>query len=374
MRLWSGAEFWFDPEVDQGFGVGNTHGVAGFPSAEAYKLGSETPYARVQRYFIRQTIDLGGATEKVEADQNVFAGSTTADRLVLTGGRFFITDMFDTNKYANNPKTDFLNWGFNNTGTFDYAGDAWGCTYGVAAEWHQGRWTLRGGVFDLSATPAGGESPEAYGLDPTFSQLQFVGEIEERHDLWGQPGKLKITGFLEEGRMGSFADAIAYIEANPGADPGASINAVRRWNIRPGVSLNLEQQLSAEVGLFARAGWADGNLEPWDFTDIDGTVSGGVSISGKQWGRPDDKIGIAAIISDIYGVHQEYFDLGGLGILAGDGRLPNPGLEKIIEAFYSYSVTSSTKLSFDYQFIDNPAYNTDRGPVNLFAGRVHWQF
>jgi high affinity Mn2+ porin len=373
-RLWKGAELWVDPELDQGFGLGNTHGIAGFSSAEAYKLGSAYPYARVQRAFIRQTIDLGGETEKVEADQNQFAGSTTANRLVLTAGRFFITDLFDTNKYANNPKSDFLNWTAINASAFDYAGDGWGSTYGVAAEWHQGRWTLRGGVFDLSTTPAGGISPLGGTNDPTFQQLELVGEIEHRHELWGQPGKLKITGYLENGRMGAYADAIAYIQANPGADPTSSINAVRRWTTRPGVSFNLEQQVSDSLGVFARAGWADGTKEPWDFTDVDRGVEAGVSISGKQWGRPDDTVGIAGIVNDISGVHAAFFNAGGGGILIGDGKLPNPGLEKILEAYYSYALSASTKLSVDYQFIDNPACNTGRGPVNLFAGRVHWQF
>jgi high affinity Mn2+ porin len=128
--------------------------VAGFPSAESYKLGANYPYARIQRAFVWQTIDLGGETEKVDADINQFAGTQTADRLVLTIGRFSIADIFDTNKYANNPKIDFLNWTLINAGTFDYAGDGWGYTYGAAAEWYQGRWTLRGGVFDLSVTPA----------------------------------------------------------------------------------------------------------------------------------------------------------------------------------------------------------------------------
>ena len=373
-RLWQGAEFWVDPEIDQGFGAGNTHGVAGFPSAEAYKLGLDYPYARLQRYFIRDTLDLGGATEKVEADQNQFAGSTTADRLVLWAGRFFITDLFDTNKYANNPKTDFLNWALVNGGTFDYAGDAWGCTYGVGVEWYQGRWTLRGGIFDLSTTPAGGISPLGGALDNTFKQFQLVGEIEERHELAGQPGKLKITGYLEDGRMGAYADAIAYIESHPLADPGSSIDMVRHWNMRPGVSLNLEQQVTGDLGVFARAGWADGKLEPWDFTDIDRTLSAGVSLSGKQWGRPDDRIGIAGIINGISSVHEEFFNLGGLGILIGDGQLPHPGIEKIIESYYSYSLDKSTKISVDYQLIDNPGYNTDRGPANVFSGRVHWQF
>jgi high affinity Mn2+ porin len=371
MRLWQGAELWVNPELDQGFGVANTHGVAGYVSAEAYKFGADYPYARVQRYFVRQTIDLGGESQKVDADQNVFAGSQTANRLVLTVGKFGINDLFDTNKYANNSKVDFLNWSLINAGTFDYAGDAWGYSYGAAAEWTQDRWTLRGGVFDLSVTPAGGTSPLAYGLDESFSQYQLVGEIEERHELWGQPGKLKITGFLSRGRAGAFEDAIqlAAMTGQP-----ADITAVRTYRSRPGVSLNLEQQVTETLGVFARAGWADGTVEPWDFTDIDRTVSGGVSLTGKDWGRPDDTIGVAGVVNNIASVHQAFFNAGGLGILIGDGKLPNPGLEQIVEMYYSYTVSSSVHVTFDYQFIANPGYNTDNGPVNAFAGRVHWQF
>jgi high affinity Mn2+ porin len=371
VRLWQGAEFWINPEIDQGFGVGNTHGAAGYPNGESYKLGFETPYARVQRYFVRQTIDLGGDSEKVESTINVFAGSQTANRLVLTVGKFAVTDIFDTNQYANSARTDFFNWSLINAGTFDYAGDAWGYTYGAALEWYQGRWTVRAGVFDLSATPAGGDSPEAYGLDSSFKQLQYVWEIEERHELGGRPGKVKVTGFVSEGRAGLFQDAINLALAT--GQP-ADINAVRSYHAKPGVSVNIEQQVTTDLGVFARAGWADGTVEPWDFTDIDGTVQAGVSFSGKQWGRPNDRVGIAGVINSISGVHQEFFNLGGLGILVGDGILPHPGLEKLIEAYYSYSLTAETKFTFDYQFIDNPAYNTDRGPVNLFAGRVHWQF
>jgi high affinity Mn2+ porin len=45
VRRWQGAELWINPEIDQGFGLANTLGVAGFPSGEAYKIGNSYPYA-----------------------------------------------------------------------------------------------------------------------------------------------------------------------------------------------------------------------------------------------------------------------------------------------------------------------------------------
>ena len=353
------------------FGTGKVYALAGYTSGEAYKIGASYPYARLQRAFVRQTIDLGGKSEKVDADISQFAGTQTENRLVLTLGRFSIVDIFDKNKYANDPKSDFLNWGLINAATFDYAGDGWGYTYGAAAEWYQGDWTVRGGVFDLSATPAGGNSPNGGSLDPTFQQFQLVGEVEHRYQLGGQDGVVKVTGYLSRGRAGHFADAIALAAAT---GMPADITAVRVYDSRPGVSVNLQQQISEELGVFARAGWADGSIEPWDFTDVDRTVSAGLSLKGKQWGRPDDTVGLAGVVNDIAGVHQAFFNAGGLGILIGDGMLPHPGLEGIIEAYYSYALNAAVKLTFDYQFVANPGYNTDRGPVNVFSTRVHWQF
>jgi len=364
-RLWSGAELWVDPEIDQGFGLSVTHGVAGFLSATAFKQGADYPYARLPRYFIRQTIDLGGETENVDAQANQFAGSQTADRLVITIGKFSIPDIFDTNKYAHDPRSDFLNWALVGTGTFDYASDGWGMTYGTAVEWYKGPWTLRGGIFDLTVVPNSNE------LDPTFGQFQLDGEIERHYELLQQPGKLAITGFLSRGRMGSFEDAVQLSELT--GQP-ADIAAVRNYTSRTGISLNLEQQLMPNLGFFARAGLADGAIEPFDYADIDSTVAAGLSISGKQWGRPDDTWGIAGIINSISGVHEAFFNDGGLGILIGDGKLPHPGLEQIMESYYSLPVASGWRVAFDYQFVANPAYNQDRGPVSAIAARLHAQF
>jgi high affinity Mn2+ porin len=189
--------------------------------------------------------------------------------------------------------------------------------------------------------------------------------------MWGQPGKIKITGFLSRGSAGDFADAVALAQAT--GQP-ADINAVRSYRSRPGISVNLEQGITDTLGVFARAGWADGNVEPWDFTDIDRTVSAGLSLNGKNWGRPDDTIGVMGVVNGISSQHVAFFNAGGLGVVIGDGQLTNYGLEKILEAYYSYALTASTRLSVDYQFVTNPGYNADRGPVNIVAARFHWQF
>ena len=364
VRLWQGAEAWINPEIDQGFGLSGSVGAAGFPSGEAYKVGADYPYTRLHRAFLRQTIDLGGEVQKVDAGLNQFSGSQTSDRLVFTIGKIGVVDIFDTNKYAHDPRGDFMNWSIVDTGTFDYAADAWGYTVGAAAEWYQGPWTLRGGLFDLSIAP--NRPPWIR----RFEQFQWIGEIERRYSIWDQPGKLAVTGFLTRGRMGSFEDAIQLAAMTGGP---ADIAAVRKYQSRGGISMNLEQQLMPNVGFFARAGIADGDKEPYEFTDVDRTVAAGLSISGKQWGRDDDTFGIAGVVNGISNVHQAYLNAGGLGILVGDGMLPNPGNEKILETYYSFPVFAA-RVTLDYQLIVNPAYNRDRGPVSVLGVRVHTQY
>ena len=95
VRLWQGAEAWVNPEIDQGFGLSGSLGVAGFPSGEAYKVGADYPYTRLDRAFVRQTIDLGGEVQKVDAGLNQFSGSQTSDRLVFTVGKIGVVDIFD---------------------------------------------------------------------------------------------------------------------------------------------------------------------------------------------------------------------------------------------------------------------------------------
>jgi high affinity Mn2+ porin len=199
--------------------------VAGYPSGEAFKLGKADPYILVQRGFLRQTVDLGGETEKLEPDLNQLGGTQTSNRLVFTIGKYSIVDIFDTNRYAHDPRNDFLNWSIIDQGAFDYAANSWGYTYGAAVEWYQDWWAARVGVFDLSQTP------NSTNLSNGFGQGQFVIELEERHGLWDQPGKLKALYWLTRGNLGTYLDAISLGETT-GTAPSTS--AVRSFRTKGG--------------------------------------------------------------------------------------------------------------------------------------------
>ena len=359
-RLWQGAAFYLNPEVDQGYGLSDTLGLAGFSSGEAYKVGSNSPYARLHRAFLRQVIGLGTQTRTVVPDANQLGGPQPVDSLTLTLGKFSVGDIFDTNAYAHDPRGDFLNWALIDAGAFDYAADAWGYSYGAALEWAQSWWTARAGVFDLSRVPNSRE------LQRGFGQFALIGELEERHTLWGRDGKLKLLAYMNRGRMADYDQALAQAD---GGVPDVSL--VRRYRSRPGVALNLEQALAADLGGFVRASLNDGSKEAYEFTEINRSVSAGLSLKGARWGRPDDTVGLAGVANGLSSPARAYFAAGGMGILIGDGKLPDYGLEKIVEAYYSVQVLEPLSISLDYQFVDNPAYNRDRGPVSIIGLRVH---
>ena len=116
---WPGAEVWVNSELNQGIALGNTLGVAGYINGDGSKEGKKHPYVRAQRLFLRQTIDLGDVRKDVEPTDNQLATSVAADRVVLTLGKFDVTDIFDTNTLAHDGRTDFFNWALIDTGSFD---------------------------------------------------------------------------------------------------------------------------------------------------------------------------------------------------------------------------------------------------------------
>lgn len=365
VRLWNGAQLYADPEIDQGFGLSDTFGIAGFPSGEAYKVGDAHPYFRLQRLFMRQVVGLGGAQQTMDSAANQLAGSQSTDNITITLGKFSVTDVFDTNAYAHDPSADFLNWALIDSGAFDYAADAWGYTYGSSVEWTQDWWTLRSGFFTMSRTPNGKE------LQTDFSQYEILGEAEARLNLFGEEGKFKLLGFLNEAHMGSYNDALRLAELTL-TTPSTAL--VRQFKSRPGFVLNIEQPVSDELGVFLRASFANGDQEAYEFTDIDQSVAGGLSLKGTRWDRAQDTVGVAGIVDGLSNAARNYFAAGGLGTLIGDGRLTHYGTENIVEAYYSAQATEWLAATIDYQLVDNPAYNRDRGPVSVLGIRLHAAF
>jgi high affinity Mn2+ porin len=367
VRLWQGGEFYFNPETAQGFGIGGTLGLAGFSNGEAQKAGAAFPKIRPQRYYLRQTFGLGGEQEDVPDAANQLPGKRDIDRITLIVGRFAVGDFFDNNSYAKDPRADFMNWAMWSSAAYDFPADLPGYTRGAVVEFNRKDWAVRAGVFEVPS------APNSDLLVIGAKAMGSVVEFEERHTIFDQPGKLRLGLFANSGNTGNYNEALAIEDGNPNLEINTVMASIRRDNLKYGFYLNAEQQIAKDIGLFARASWNDGQNEILSFTDIDRSVSGGLSIKGSYWGRPSDTIGVGGAINGLSEANRNFLAAGGLGLLIGDGQL-SYGTERILETYYAYAVNKAFTVTADYQLVVNPAYNADRGPASIFSGRLHGEF
>jgi high affinity Mn2+ porin len=376
VRLWQGAEAHIDGMMWQGFGINNTRGIDGFPNGEAFRLGTDVPNGAITRLFIRQTIGLGGEQEDVSDDQLTLAGKQDVSRVTITLGRLSAKDIFDNNAYANDPRTQFLNWGLMANQAWDYPADAIGYITGIALELNQPKWTVRYGFFQMPRVSNGLTTEDqifkwphdsSAHSGPFLESWGMVTEFERRYAINNRPGTVRLLSYLNRANMGSYQAAV------DSPTRPADIEATRAFRYKYGFGLNVEQEIADGVGVFSRIGWSDGQNEAWVFSDVDYTATLGASIRGVAWNRPDDIFGLAGVANGISEAHQKFFEAGGVGILAGDGNLTY-GWEKIFETYYDLAVWKTLHATLDYQFVTNPAFNRDRGPVSVIAARVHWEF
>jgi high affinity Mn2+ porin len=362
VRLWKGGEFYFAPELLQGFGLHDTSGVAGFPNGEAQKSDFAYPHYHTSRLFIRQTFGFGGGEEKLESGPNQLGGKIDISRLTIQVGKFPVTDVFDGNAYARDPRKDFMNWSIWAAGAFDYSADKVGLTYGAVADFNQKNWALRAGYF-LAPMESNSNQFDMR----VFRRGNYIIELETRYSLFSRPGKLRTIGWFDTAFAGSYREMLDNLALN------LDIETTRRTRTKYGYVLNLEQEVNDDIGLFGRWSWNDGKTEIMAFTDIDASLSFGASIKGAKWGRPNDTVGVGAAFNGLSKDHRDFLAAGGLGILIGDGRL-NYRQERVLETYYALAVARNIALTFDYQLLTNPAYNADRGPISIFSGRVHAEF
>ena len=382
-RLWQGGEAYFVPEVIAERPLSQLRGIGGaIQNFELQKTGAETPQLYRARTFFRQTIGLGGGRVEKTSDPMQLGTVVDGRRLVFTAGNFTILDVFDKNSVSWDPRQTFLNMAFMTHSSWDFPSDARGYSWGGTAELYWDDWAFRLG----RTTPP--RNPNQ--LQTDFRIWKYYGdalELEHDHSLLGQHGAVRVIGYRNQVDTGRFDDSIAAFRTDPGKNAAActsfnygSANAtapdlcwVRKPNVKLGIGVDLEQYITPDIGVFLRGMYSDGRSEVDAYNPADRSFSAGAVAKGSAWHRPFDVTGVGFGTSWISRAHAQYLAMGGVDGFIGDGHL-RQAAEGIAEAFYSVNLLRALWFTADYQFLWNPGFNADRGPVNIIGGRIHAEF
>ncbi|WP_305952134.1 carbohydrate porin [Emticicia oligotrophica] len=358
-KLWKGAEGYFDAELSGGSGLSGAKGIAGFTNGEAFRIGDSAPKIYLARFYLKQTIPLSKEYILVADGINQVATKYPTKYLRFVVGKFCLSDFFDNNSYSHDPRTQFLNWALMSNGAWDYAANVRGYTTGYMIEYGSPQLGVR---FSTTAVPT-----TANGPDLNYNFAKNYSHSFEINKSIGQKTIIRALAYYTKTYMGNYTEAAQSTDKN-------ILNTRKDGRTKVGFGLNAEQQLSPNSGLFFRTSWNDGRNETWAFTEIDQSISLGFSNNGTKWKRPNDTFGVALVANGISKQHRNYLSEGGYGFMVGDGKL-NYGLEKIFETYYNIHLHDKHFwLAPNYQFVVNPAYNKDRGPVNVFSLRAHAEF
>ena len=188
----------------------------------------------------------GGEREKIEGEYGQLSGEKDVKRFTVQVGKYAVHDLFDTNDYAGDSRIDFLNWAIWASSAFDYAADRVGLTYGISAELNQPTWAVRAGYF-LMPTVSNGNVMDWN----VFARGGYVAELELRFQPYNRPGVLKGGVFLNSVFAGSYNDAVT-LANTLGVTADNTIAQTRQSRIKYGYYLNLQQEITDDVGAFAR--------------------------------------------------------------------------------------------------------------------------
>ena len=382
LKAWKGAEFYAAPEMIAELPLSGLKGIGGsIQNFELQKNGTEHSTWYLSRAIYRQTVSLGGTTGEVKSGAMQLSGMADSRRLVFTAGTFSILDIFDKNTYSADLRRQFLNMAFLTNAAYDFAADARGYSTGLAGELYLDDWAFR------FARIAGPKEPNQLQLQ--YDILKYYGdqaELEHKHTVKGQPGAIRLLAYRNRERSGSYSDAIAAYQADPnnknattcstfnygnGNSTAPDLCWSRKANIKMGIGINMEQSITQDIGFFFRGMFSDGKTEVYSYTSADRSISFGIAMNGLRWGRKQDALGIGYAQSWISGQHVTYLNMGGIDGFIGDGKI-NYKPEQVVDIYYQWHAMPSVWLTLDYQHLANPAYNTDRGPVDIYGIRVHF--
>jgi high affinity Mn2+ porin len=365
-RPFANTQIYFDPEIAGGRGFSGVNGVANAPNGELPRVASATPKPYIARLYVTQDFGFGKARENFESDENQLAGSRPMTRYSVTVGRFTVTDFFDNNAFSHDPRTQFMGWGVMYNGAWDYPADTRGYTWGWVHEFHTRRWSVRYG--------SAAEPRVANGLRFDRRLFRDRGDMFEGERRWkpkGHAGAIRLLASLLHTNSGSYAEALA-VSRQTGQRPDVTATS-QVGRLKYGTGISADQEITEDIGVFGRLGWNDGKTESFAFTSIDRLATLGVSVKGVRWNRPDDVAASEVTVSGLTAVHAQYLARGGYDFLIGDGAL-RYGTENIWETYYNAKLFHGFFAGYDLQYVINPAYNQDRGPVWIHSLRLHMQF
>lgn len=361
-RLWKGASVFINPELAGGSGLSQALGVAAATNGETFRIGDPAPKIYLARLFYRQVFALSQATVAQPSDFNQLEEQLPVRYFAFTAGKISIADYFDDNTFSHDPRMQFMSWALMSNGAWDYPANTRGYTPSLVLEYVTPEQELRYGMSLVPVTANGNNMN--WNLSKASSHTL---EYTHRHTIKGKEGAIRVLGFFTTANMGNYPQSIALHPQNP------VIQDTRQYGrTKYGFAINAEQYITSDLGGFIRGSWNDGNNETWVFTEIDRSLSIGVSLKGQRWKRADDNAGIAYVTSGISAPHRAYLQAGGKGFMLGDGHL-NYGWEHLAELYYSAAlVKHHIFLTGAYQLLVNPGYNKDRqGPVHVLSVRLH---
>jgi len=368
VRLSTRSELLCDVQETGGHGLSEALGLAGFTNLDVVRNPtlSKAPY--LARLLWHQIIPLSHNNTVAERNPLSLFSQLPERRLEVRFGKFSMVDFFDFNRYGSDSNFQFMNWALDNAGTYDYAADTRGYTFGAMVEYDTRRWSVR---FAEGLMP---KVANGINLDADVSRAHAENvEVEWRGSLIGhRQATVRLLNFVNHANMGSYRQAVNDFLAGRTPLPDITAHPLDT-TIKYGFGLNVEQPLNDWSGLFARWGWNEGRHESYAYTEVDQTMLLGFAAMGSRWGRRFDRAGLAFISNGISRDHQEYLALGGSGFLLGDGRL-NYGRETILESYYTMHAWRGLYPSLNFQYVANPGYNRDRGPVPVIALRLHVEF
>ena len=383
VKPWNGGEIFFVPEMIAQVAFSGLHGLGGsVQNGELEKTGFSDPIFYRSRLFLRQTWNLAGDTERVDSGPMQLAHTVSSRRFVLTAGNFAIIDIFDRNQYAGDIRQQFLSMNFATYAAYDFGADARGYSWGVAGEYFADEWVFRAGRFLVP------ELPNVLHLShQPFKYYADQVEIERGHKWGGRDGKVQVLFYRNVALMGRFDDAMAAFTADPTKNAANcteynynSANStapdlcyVRGRHVKYGLGFSLEQSVSNDAGINLRVMKSDGQSEVDAFESSDASAALALVWKGTRWRRPQDTIGLGIAQNWISSAHAKYLAMGGVDAFVGDGAL-RKAPERAFEGYYNIGVTKFAWLTLDYQRVANPAYNSDRGPVNIYGFRLHAEF